>query len=342
MSPVATTTTTTTTSTIQGNASNGGGILKLRGHEGDYLPELQSRGWTVVKNAISTEKAKQYEDEAYKWLESFGKGFDKNDRNTWKVKNLPWFAKGGLFNRHGAAHEQWAWDIRSEKGIIDTFAKIWGTDELLVSFDGVNVSLPFKNEDLGDRGAPWPHVDQSPNRKGKECIQGIANLAENGPNDGGLMILDGSFPLYKQYFEEHEHLKPSADGWNWIDSYSYPEETLQWFYDKGCKWKKLEAGPGDLILWDSRTIHYGDAARGDRPRVATYVCYKPAKGISPEKLQERKTAMEEYAGTSHDPINFRLTGTSVYGPLSDDETQIPKQPAVLSDRAKQLAGILSY
>ncbi|KAK6907864.1 hypothetical protein I203_101865 [Kwoniella mangroviensis CBS 8507] len=334
-------TTITTTLTSTGGESRSTGILKLRGHEEDHFPELKTRGWTVVKNVIPPLKAREYEDRAYRWLESFGKGFDKDDRSTWKPDNLPWFAKGGLFNRHGAAHEQWAWDIRSEEGIIDTFAKIWGTDELLVSYDGVNVSLPFKNEDLGDRGEPWPHVDQSPNRTGKECIQGIANLAPNGPKDGGLMILDGSFPLYNQYFEEHQHLKPS-DGWDWRDSYSYPEETLEWFYSKGCKWVKIEAGPGDLILWDSRTVHYGAHAEGDRPRVATYVCYKPAEGISPERMGLRKTALEDYSGTSHDPINFRLTGTNVAGPLSPDEKQLPKQPAVLSERAKKLAGVVAY
>ncbi|WRT66716.1 uncharacterized protein IL334_003679 [Kwoniella shivajii] len=339
--PTATTTTTAATTTTSSKDKQSGGILKLRGHEEDPFPELKTRGWTVVKNAIPSNKAREYEDRAYKWLESFGKGFNKDDRETWKVDNLPFFNKGGLFNRHGAAHEQFAWDIRSEPGIIDTFAKIWGTDELLVSYDGVNVSLPFKNEDLGNRGEPWPHVDQSPNRRGKECIQGIANLAPNGPNDGGLMVLDGSFPLYNQYFDEHEHLKPS-DGWNWMDSFAYPEETLKWFEEKGCKWIKIEASPGDLILWDSRTVHYGDAARGDQPRVATYVCYKPAQGIKPEKLEERKTALADYSGTSHDPINFRLTGTNANGPMSEDEVQLPKQPAVLSERAQKLAGVVAY
>jgi hypothetical protein len=41
------------------------------------------------------------------------------------------------------------------------------------------------------------------------CIQGIANFLPNGPNDGGLMVLEGSFPLYKQFFEEHEHERVS-------------------------------------------------------------------------------------------------------------------------------------
>jgi hypothetical protein len=39
-----------------------------------------------------------------------------------------------MFNRHGVQHEQWVWDIRSEPGLVNVFAQIWGTDELLVSF----------------------------------------------------------------------------------------------------------------------------------------------------------------------------------------------------------------
>lgn len=37
-------------------------------------------------------------------------------------------------NAYSIAHEQWAWDIRQEPAVIDVFAKVWGTNELLVSF----------------------------------------------------------------------------------------------------------------------------------------------------------------------------------------------------------------
>lgn len=108
--------------------------------------------FAVIKHVISPEQAGEYVDRAYAWLEGFGKGFDRNDRSTWKVTNVPTFSKyvpfpsspyhpwtdrllprGGLFNRHASGHEQFAWDIRSEPGLIDTFAKIWGTEELYVS-----------------------------------------------------------------------------------------------------------------------------------------------------------------------------------------------------------------
>ncbi|WVF69116.1 hypothetical protein IAT40_003890 [Kwoniella sp. CBS 6097] len=336
--------TTTTRTAASNTAGNTTGTLKLRGQElelNDSFPELKTRGWTVVKNAIPQAKASEYEDRAYKWLESYGKGYKQDDRSTWKVDNLPAFNKGGLFNRNACHHEQWVWDIRSEQGVIDQFAKIWGTDELLVSFDGVNVSLPFDKEEMGDRATPWPHVDQSPNRRHLHCVQGIVNLAENGPNDGGLTVLEGSLPLYNEFFDTHADQKP-AEGWSWKDSHSFTEKDLEWFYARGCKWHKIEAGPGDVILWDSRSIHYGAAAQGDRPRVATYVCYKPAKDITPEKLAEKTNAVKEYIGSSHDPVNFHLTGTKIYGPLTPDERLEPIQPAVLSEKAQKLAGVLAY
>ncbi|ORX37087.1 hypothetical protein BD324DRAFT_642094 [Kockovaella imperatae] len=320
------------------------GVLLLRGSattpETSYYEDLDKNGWCVVKNVISPEKAAYYVDQAYSWLEGFGKGFDKNDRETWKPENLPAFAKGGLFNRHASGHEQFAWDIRAEPGLIDVFAKIWGTDELAVSFDGVNVSLPFKADAPVDR-KPWAHVDQSPLRRFKYCVQGIMNLAPNGPKDGGLMVLQGSFSRYNEFWEAHDHEAPPG-GWSKRNGYHHTQAQLQWFYDRGCTWHKVEAGPGDVILWDSRCVHYGAAAEGDQPRVATYVCYKPNRDVAPDKQAIRKEAMENFDNTTHDAADVKQTGSRIAGKLSDDERTVPSKPPVLSHRAQQLAGIAAY
>lgn len=103
---------------------------------------------------------------------------------------------------------------------------------------------------------------------GSIALTRCAHQYDNGPSDGGLMVLEGSFGLYNTFFESHESDAPPG-GWSQRDSYHYKPEQLQWFYDRGCKWRKVEAGPGDVILWDSRCIHYGAAAEGHRPRVAT-------------------------------------------------------------------------
>jgi hypothetical protein len=49
------------------------------------------------------------------------------------------------------------WDLRCEQGIIDAFAKIWGTDQLITSFDGGSIMLPNRT-DVAD-GGKWEHME---------------------------------------------------------------------------------------------------------------------------------------------------------------------------------------
>lgn len=256
---------------------------------------------------------------------------------------MPFFDKGGLFHRHAVGHEQFAWDIRAEPGVVDAFARLWGTPELIVSYDSTNISLPYGKELSGEATAPWPHVDQSPLRPARHCVQGIVNLAPNGPEDGGLMVLEGSTALFDEYFATHGNIRP-AEGWPTADWWGHDEEAVAWFEARGCKWHKVCAGPGDLILWDSRTIHYGAAAAGTEPRVATYVCYKPASGISPEQLALKKECFANYWGTSHDPLEFRISAPrfkSHWQEIEGERLQ-PRTVPVLSAGTRQLAGLEPY
>jgi len=42
---------------------------------------------------------------------------------------------------YSVAHEKWVWEIRSEPGVINTFAKVYDDEDLIVSFDVVNVGF---------------------------------------------------------------------------------------------------------------------------------------------------------------------------------------------------------
>jgi hypothetical protein len=94
------------------------------------------------------------------------------------------------------------------------------------------------------------------------------------------MVLEGSFALFNEFFDEHEDQQPEG-GWPTEDFYPHTIEQIQWFYDRGCQWKKVCASPGDLILWDSRCIHYGSIPKGRNPRIATctFLVREPTKGL---------------------------------------------------------------
>jgi hypothetical protein len=145
---------------------------------------------------------------------------------------------------------------------------VWGTDDLIASFDGMNATLPI-NAKTGRSDIPltdkWPRewcdtqesllvqcrvltdpdIDQSPHHVDHlQLCQGIANLAPNGPEDGGLVVMRGSHRLHQRFFDAHGGLDEKRAKEN---GYRYELQDLKWFEDNGCKEVKICAGPGDLL-----------------------------------------------------------------------------------------------
>lgn len=123
------------------------------------------------------------------------------------------------------------------------------------------------------RTEPWPHIDQAPTRKGLVCAQGIINFAENGPHDGGLIVVQGSHRLIDEFFTRN----PGAIGrktWGPKDWFGFHEEEVAWFERQGCHVQKVCAEPGDLIIWDSRTVHYNTLPESEQVR--SIIC-KPGR-----------------------------------------------------------------
>ena len=75
---------------------------------GDWRDDLSTKGYVVVKGAVPHERALQYRERAFEWLESFPLGFDRNDKSTWKNAHLPVHVKGGMFHSYGFCHEKYA------------------------------------------------------------------------------------------------------------------------------------------------------------------------------------------------------------------------------------------
>lgn len=129
----------------------------------DWRDEFHKNGCVVIKNVVTPERAQYYADKQIQWLKNFELGFDDKDPSTWTADHLPVSFKGGMYFLYGSAHEKMSWEARMEPAVRDIFARLWGTDELICSFDGMNISLP-KRTDVA--WSPWPHCDQNPRRKG--------------------------------------------------------------------------------------------------------------------------------------------------------------------------------
>ncbi|RAK86784.1 MFS transporter [Aspergillus costaricaensis CBS 115574] len=297
-------------------------------HYGDFRDDFFRDGYAVIKGVLSKERASEYQSEALAWLESFGLGFDRNDKSTWKKENLPQSWKGGMYLHFSAAHEKYVWDVRCEPGVIAPFAKLWGTDELVVSFDTVNITLPQSIVGTYD-SQPWPHCDQAPERKGLVCVQGIVNLSNAGPDDGGLIVMKGSAALFDQFFEENPVTGPTP--WRTAkhkDFHPFSDKDLDWYRERGCELIKVCAEPGDLILWDSRQMHWAQFGTSDLVRTIVYATYTPAAWMSEEDREKKKELFEAYETTTHWPhtnlythgkATVKVDGEEVVDPLERDE-----------------------
>lgn len=322
------------------------GVIKpTKAVYGDWRDDFFRDGFVVLPGVLSADKTDYYRSKLLKWITGFNLGLDLEDESTWTSEHLPVSFKS-MFGNYCAPHEAFMWEARCEPTVIEPFAKLYGTDELLVSFDSFNIGLP-RRKDLSFQ--PWPHCDQSPDRVGLACVQGILNLYNSGPQDGGLIVMKGSAPLFEEFFQQLPKEKRFSSPHVHSDFYLFNEEQVKWFEDRGCTQYKVEAKPGDLILWDSRTMHHAAFPMGNEIRTVIYTCFAPASQCSPEDLVKKQQLFHRFEGTTHWP-NCNMFGqgkakkngkreSSEICPLERDE---PVEKPVVTEQVKKLAGLAPY
>ncbi|KAK4057267.1 hypothetical protein OIO90_001764 [Microbotryomycetes sp. JL221] len=306
----------------------------------DFRDDLVRDGYAVIKNAVPEDKAAYYVSEIHQWLEDFNLGYKRDDPSTIREECLPVIVDKGLVQAYGAPHESFTWAVRSEPGVIAAFEKLFGTEDLLVSFDSVNISLPRTDR---PPVKPWAHQDQDPERPGFRCVQGLVNLLPNGENDGGLVCLRGGHMISQEYHKVFADEPDQIFRWT-NENYSFKETGLQWLKERGYEWVKICAGPGDLVLWDSRTPHYNASPTAGRPRFAIYTCFAPVSTATQEDLLKKKELFEEQFGHSHWPQALQPFVKAFVTPKRNGQpdpinTWKPRAPPQLSERVFKLTGI---
>ena len=144
--------------------------------------------------------------------------------------------------------------------------------------------------------------------------------------------------------EFHAEFKDEPDKiWAWTKEwYGFTDKGRQWLADKGCEWIKVNAEPGDLLLWDSRTPHYNLSPSGSAPRFCVYTCYMPVVDATQEELLRKKGAFETTQSTTHWPNAMHVGGVPIRRQDGKDcpyNDWKPRQPVKLSERGLRLTGI---
>jgi len=270
-----------------------------------WQKHLCENGFVIIKSVLSVEEVKEAKEMALTWLEEVSP-FRRDDPETWK--KLPIMDTTGIASNFGVGQSDFQWYVRTRPNVYKTFSTLWGTKDLLTSFDGSVIFRPWKYDPSWKTHAGWFHVDQNAlidGGSGFVCVQGIVNLFDCTSETGGLTVVPKSY-------KHHEHLcqkyKDNAMGEGQTIRVNEYDEILE------HKPKLLLCKAGDICLFDSRTIHcstpgiestgFSKPSKWELIRIASLVCMTPRKFASSEVLKSRLKAYEEHVGTSHWPHLF--------------------------------------
>jgi hypothetical protein len=188
---------------------------------------LDQHGYVILKETLTGKEAEKTLSLLWDYLEDLGTGIDRKDPQTWEDDRWPTSAHGGILPSYGIGHSESQWFLRSIPNVKKAFAKIWGTDELLTSFDGVSLWRPWNINPSWktESGQSWFHIDQHPiTRPGKQCIQGLVNLLPTSQDIGGNVVVPGSHRFFKNIPSEYkERLAKLPLG---IDHFRFPNGNL--------------------------------------------------------------------------------------------------------------------
>ena len=252
--------------------------------------ELQANGFSRIP-VLTPKQVEAYLNDAWDWVKAFGTGVDEKNPKTLIPSYFPPGIRG-LVQHYKAGHAEFFWRLRSERGILRVFADLWDChiDDLLVSFDGMNFGTPTKPEQ-----AKWPHLDQTVKSQGPLYYQGCVSLTKT---NGGLKFLSGSHLIHLK-FAELEMRKSKKSGF-----YQLSEKEEAWYREQPNVTEEFVTSvPGELTIWDSRTVHWGarptrsDDKTLDPVRICLYVCYIPRnhllRGLTdPKKIAKAKEKIE--------------------------------------------------
>jgi hypothetical protein len=270
---------------------------------------LEEHGYVVIRNVASPEEVNRATDLLWAFLSKTA-GMQHDDPTTWsderfcKVGSI---TSGILFNQ-GVGQSDFLWYLRLLPRVKAAFQSIFNEADLICSFDGGSVFRPWHAPGASPEcktNGGWFHVDQGRSLKGRCAVQGLVTLTDASADTGGFCVIPGSHKHHERLIEQSRlrsdanfvHVSPD------FDVLGHPQILPL------CR-------AGDLVLWDSRTIHCNTPSLVQRPaipadrllRAAGYVCMVPTAWASPEVLRIRRDVFELGQTRNHWPQFMECSG----------------------------------
>ena len=248
----------------------------------DKFAELERDGFTVIENVVPAELCAAVLAELKAYMRSCGVDVDSPALDLDTYPNMR-----GIMQQ-GVGHLPGVWAVRLNENVQRVFEALYGTNDLLVSFDGA-CWMPAH---LTETGRARLHVDQAHTKKGRWCVQGYVNLlSSHDAASGSLSVSRGSHRLHTDFVPREG---APADDW-----YSFTDAEFKPFAAP----ERVHGGVGSLVLWDSRTAHRATAplkgTADTRERAVVYVSMQPTDFCTDANLKKKAAAFQNGRMTSH-------------------------------------------
>ena len=218
------------------------GRAGLRGHLDQY-------GYAIAASCAAPAEVDSLIASLWDWLEGAAgpsSMVQRTQPETWSGPGWLPDPVNGIVSGNGIGQAPCMWNARQLPRVRDAFATIWGTHDLLTSFDGANVFRPWIDRPERRTEGGWYHVDQGIAKQGCHCVQGLLTLTDATYHTGGLVVVPGSHRAHADFCARLAHMQPPGRDFLPIP----PGDAV--LADGAVL---VCARAGDLILWDSRCVH---------------------------------------------------------------------------------------
>merc|ERR1712232_1000389 len=166
------------------------------------MAHLEEHGYVVIRNVADPEQLERAEELLFDFMGEQA-GWRRGDPSSWDDDGLARCSANGLanglINKRGAHHSELSWYVRTLPGVRRVFESVWGTSDLITSFDCFGLFRPWHTRlNTPKTVGGWFHVDQG--SPGKQCIQGLLSIFDQDYSTGGLTVIPGSH----RHFEKLE------------------------------------------------------------------------------------------------------------------------------------------
>jgi len=285
---------------------------------------IDEYGFAIIPNVLDQNECQNMINNMWDYLEHITTNWHlpitrNNDKSWYQIKYLTYGST--IFQFWNIGHSQMCWDVRQNPKIVNIFAKFWNVQDtdLLASFDGASILFPSEITNFGwDHDInPWFHTDQSYTDSSFKNIQSWVTAYDVSEDDATLVVLEGSHKYHEEFGKKFNITNPK-------NFYQLNENELMDYLLK-FQQKKIICPSGSLIIWDSRTIHYGSGHLKCRikpnTRCISYLCYAPKSFINQDNLIDKKVALINQYTTNHDPCFIRFKPNKVYDYQFEDNIE---------------------